>query len=169
MLTQCWFCFRWNLLIFVWIKIPQILIDNRTLIMQSVYVYLRTYDPDSSVGVVTGLRARRPETLVQTLTGMDMLLFSTISGPLYVLHNLLSNGYQEYSGRSVKLTTRLHLVLKVKKYWSYTSIPVCVIPGEVFNWLCTGYLCLCVSDTWLGPTYLGKNRPVEHLKLLIWL
>lgn len=98
-----------------------ILIDNRILIIQSVYVYLRTYDPDSSFRIVTGLRAGRPETLDSN---------SHKDGPVAFLHNIqtalcptqppfqwvlgaLSRGY---SGRSMELTTDIHLVLKVKKY-----------------------------------------------------
>jgi hypothetical protein len=52
--------------------------------------------------------------------------------------SLLSNGYQGLfpwwrNGRGVKLTTHLHLVLRSKNAWSYTSAPPLRLHGVVLS------------------------------------
>jgi len=52
--------------------------------------------------------------------------------------NPLSSGYQGFfpwgvNGRGMKLTTHLHLVLRSKNEWSYTSTPLIRLFGVVFS------------------------------------
>jgi hypothetical protein len=71
-------------------------------------------EPGSSVGIVTRLQARLPESRVWF---PDRNLFRCLDPP-----SRLSNWYP--GALSLRQSSRFHLVSKVKKDWSYTFIPL---------------------------------------------
>jgi hypothetical protein len=70
--------------------------------------------------------------------GLEFFSSSPRQDRLWVPPSLLSNGYQRLfpwgkNGRGVKLTTHLHLLLRSKNEWSYSSTPPIRLHGVMLS------------------------------------